>query len=57
MHQDEALNLSHDVMEKICKEMKHGDIILNRSNNSVFLLRKSIEIGKSLISSAPQEFE
>ena len=35
----------------------HRDIILNRSNNSVFLLRKSIEIGKSLISFAPREFE
>ena len=40
----------------------HGDILLNRSNNSVFL---SIEIGKlidfklnlKLISGVPQEFE
>ena len=36
---------------------KHGDIILNKNNNSVFLLQKSIEIGKSLISSAPRKFE
>ena len=36
---------------------EHEDIILNRSNNSVFLLQKSIEIGKPLISSAPREFE
>ena len=35
----------------------HGDIILNRNNNSVFLLRKSIEIGKTLISTAPRESE
>ena len=35
----------------------HGDIILNRSNNSVFLWQKSIEIGKPFISSAPGEFE
>ena len=35
----------------------HGDIILNKSNNSVFLHLKSIEIGKSPISSVPQEFE
>ena len=34
----------------------HGDI-LNRSNSSMFLLRKPFEIGKCLISSAPQEFE
>ena len=36
--------------------MYHGDKI-NRSNNSVSRLRKSIEIGKLLISSAPREFE
>ena len=36
--------------------LKHGDIIVNRSNNSVFLLQKFIEIGKSLVSSAPREF-
>lgn len=35
----------------------HGDIILNSSNNSVFLLQKSIEIDKHLISSAPREFD
>ena len=35
----------------------HGDIILNRNKNFVFLLRKSIEIGKSLILSAPREFK
>ena len=35
----------------------HVDLTLNRSNNSVFLLPKPIEIGKSLISSAPREFE
>ena len=34
----------------------HGDI-LNRSNSSMFLLRKPFEIGECLISSAPQEFE
>ena len=38
-------------------QCSHGDIILNWSNNSVFLLQKSIEIGKPLISSAPREFE
>ena len=36
---------------------KHGDIILNKSNNSVFLLQKSIKFGKSLISSVPRKFE
>ena len=36
---------------------KHGDMILNRSSNSVILLQKSIEIGKPLISSAPRKFE
>ena len=35
---------------------EHGDI-LNSSNNSMFLLQKSIEIGKFLISSASREFE
>ena len=35
---------------------EHGDI-LNSSNNSMFLLQKSIEIGKCLISSASREFE
>ena len=35
----------------------HVDLTLNRSNNSVFLLPKPIEIGKSLISFAPREFE
>ena len=28
--------------------IEHGDVILNRSNNSVFLLQKSVEIGKPL---------
>ena len=37
--------------------IEHGDVILNRSNNSVFLLQKSVEIGKPVISSAPREFE
>ena len=37
-------------------QLNHGDIILNVSNNSVFLLRKSTEIGKPLMSSAPREF-
>ena len=35
----------------------HGDITLNWSNNSVFLLKKSFEIAISLISSTPREFE
>ena len=35
----------------------HGNIIVNRSNNSMFLLRKSIAIGKSFISSTPPEFK
>ena len=46
--------------EKVIKNLRifqHGDIILSRCNNFVFLLQKSIEIGKSLISSATQEFE
>ena len=38
-------------------QLYHGDIIPNRSNNSVILLQKSIEIGKPLISSVPREFE
>ena len=42
---------------KVPASEKHEDIIINVSNNSVFLLRKSIEIHKSLISSAPREFE
>ena len=37
--------------------IEHGDVILNRSNNSVFLLQKSVEIGKPVISSAPRGFE
>ena len=35
----------------------YGDTILNMNNNSVFLLPKSIERGKLLISSAPRESE
>ena len=37
--------------------LKHEDIILNRSNNSVFLLQNSIKIGIPLTSFPPWEFE
>ena len=36
---------------------QHGDIILNRSNNFVFHRKKSIEIGKSLMSTVPRKLE
>ena len=35
----------------------YGDTILNRNNYSVFLLQKSIESSKLLISSSPRESE
>ena len=36
--------------------LHHGVIELNWSNNSMFLYLKPIEIGKSLMLSAPREF-
>ena len=56
----ERKKLSQQYFEFVNKRpalLNHGEIVLNRSNDSVFLLRKCIDIGKPLISSTPREFE
>ena len=53
----QGLFSTESYVELVYSELKtyYGNMI-QKSNNSMFLLRKTIEIGKSLISSAPQEF-
>ena len=56
----ERKKLSQQYFEFVNKRpalSKPGEIVLNRSNDSVFLLRKCIDIDKPLISFAPWEFE
>ena len=51
------MSVGFSIFDSVLFLLKHGDIVLNMRNNSVFWLQKSIEIGKPLISSAPRESE